>query len=486
MIGCEQGYFRWGRGFLLLLSFLLLVGLHRTFAAPNLAAIKAAAEAGNAQAQDKLAEAYRRQHDHANKVYWYRKAAAQGVPNSQYQLGEILIHEATNPSTRSPSHVANTAKAREGVEFLSRAAQQDHKRAQLHLGRLHQEGKLVTQDYAEAYKWFAIAGKGGQLDPPSMEGRMYRDRLILKMSQAQITKGEVQAKAFRPGLASGSAQPAYLKNLKLQGISGTQQRRLAIINGQTFEAGEKGYVKVGNTRVAIKCLAVTDHSAWINVEVLSKPVELKLGEELAIESNAPLKQVASTHAIPKPAERAPVLQQSSADQVPQVQNPLDAFTSLVRKAAWLAAGVLGFLLLAVLDLATVVPLSYKASKRRAQARGGVVAQASPRRDKSANTVATVGRNVSETNLMKQLLSIDWFQFEKVVGIVFRKRGYVVESGGGANPDGGIDLFIQKDGQRQAIQCKHWKKADVGVTTVREFLGAMKDAGVEQGMFSTLR
>ena len=72
MIGCEQGFFRWGRGFLLLLSFLLLVGLHRTSAAPNLAEVKAAAEAGDAQAQDKLVEAYRRQHDHANKVYWYR------------------------------------------------------------------------------------------------------------------------------------------------------------------------------------------------------------------------------------------------------------------------------------------------------------------------------------------------------------------------------------------------------------------------------
>jgi hypothetical protein len=90
-----------------------------------------------------------------------------------------------------------------------------------------------------------------------------------------------------------------------------------------------------------------------------------------------------------------------------------------------------------------------------------------------------------TELLEQLHSIDWFQFEKLVGVVYQKLGYMVTRRGGANPDGGIDLVIEKDGQRSAVQCKQWKTWNVGVKAVREFLGALTDAGIQQGIFITL-
>lgn len=89
------------------------------------------------------------------------------------------------------------------------------------------------------------------------------------------------------------------------------------------------------------------------------------------------------------------------------------------------------------------------------------------------------------NISSQLRNIDWFQFEKVVALTYRKLGYNVEQRGGANPDGGIDLIIKKVGQRTAVQCKHWKNWDIGVKTVREFLGALKDSGIEHGILVTL-
>ena len=88
-------------------------------------------------------------------------------------------------------------------------------------------------------------------------------------------------------------------------------------------------------------------------------------------------------------------------------------------------------------------------------------------------------------LLEQLRSIDWFQFEQLVALVYRKQGYAVNRRGGANPDGGIDLVIEKNGTRTAIQCKHWKTWNVGVKAVREFLGALTDAGIQRGMFVTL-
>jgi restriction system protein len=89
-------------------------------------------------------------------------------------------------------------------------------------------------------------------------------------------------------------------------------------------------------------------------------------------------------------------------------------------------------------------------------------------------------------LLENIRSIDWFQFEKIVALVYQKQGYQVTRRGGANPDGGIDLVLEKDGLRFAVQCKQWKTRDVGVKPVREFLGALTDAGVLKGIFITLQ
>ncbi len=90
------------------------------------------------------------------------------------------------------------------------------------------------------------------------------------------------------------------------------------------------------------------------------------------------------------------------------------------------------------------------------------------------------------DLIEQLRAIDWFQFEKVVAVVYRKQGYTVSRRGGANPDGGIDLIISKDGETKAVQCKQWKTWNIGVKSVREFLGALTDARIQKGIFITLR
>jgi hypothetical protein len=93
--------------------------------------------------------------------------------------------------------------------------------------------------------------------------------------------------------------------------------------------------------------------------------------------------------------------------------------------------------------------------------------------------------ITTTELLQQIRSIDWFQFEKLIELVYRKLGYDVTRRGGANPDGGIDLIIEKDGRCVAVQCKQWKAWRVGVKPVREFLGALTDADLQQGKFITL-
>ena len=104
---------------------------------------------------------------------------------------------------------------------------------------------------------------------------------------------------------------------------------------------------------------------------------------------------------------------------------------------------------------------------------------------SNGTSAGVNLAQPTPDLLGKIRSIDWFQFEKFIALIYRRRGYAVTRRGGANADGGIDLVIEKDGQRSAVQCKQWRTWNVGVKAVREFLGALTDAQIQSGIFVTL-
>ncbi len=89
------------------------------------------------------------------------------------------------------------------------------------------------------------------------------------------------------------------------------------------------------------------------------------------------------------------------------------------------------------------------------------------------------------DLTEQFRALDWFQFEKIVALIYRKLGDVVERRGGANADGGLDLLLRRNGVTIGVQCKHWKTWKVGVKSVREFLGALTAAGLKEGIFVSL-
>jgi len=89
------------------------------------------------------------------------------------------------------------------------------------------------------------------------------------------------------------------------------------------------------------------------------------------------------------------------------------------------------------------------------------------------------------NLSEQLRKIDWFQFEKLIELIYLHRGFTVRRLGGANPDGGVDLIIESPTEKFVVQCKHWRKWSVGVRQIREFLGTLTDTKIPNGIFITL-
>ncbi|MCG3149837.1 MAG: hypothetical protein PCFJNLEI_03302 [Verrucomicrobiae bacterium] len=89
------------------------------------------------------------------------------------------------------------------------------------------------------------------------------------------------------------------------------------------------------------------------------------------------------------------------------------------------------------------------------------------------------------SVIEKLRRIDWYKFEKVVGLIYQSQGYRVKLRGGAKADGGIDLEVQKDGDKVAVQCKHWKTYKVRLRVVKELFASMTDEHFSRGMIVVL-
>lgn len=237
---------------------------------PDLAQIKAAAERGDAQAQDKLGEIYEGRFNYSAAAEWYRKAAEQGVAHAQWRLGKMLLDGKPRFAEGS---VAVPKAADEGLKWIFLAANQGLDGAQHDLGYFYEKGLGVKQDYAEAYKWHKLATHNN-----GVSEILYLNPLILKMSQQQIQEGERRAKDFTPHRTTKEElpEPQYVQDIALKSISGRPDRRFALLNNQTLGKGETGKIKAGQKTVTVKCLEIKERSVVVQIEGIEQPKEIGL------------------------------------------------------------------------------------------------------------------------------------------------------------------------------------------------------------------
>jgi restriction system protein len=92
-------------------------------------------------------------------------------------------------------------------------------------------------------------------------------------------------------------------------------------------------------------------------------------------------------------------------------------------------------------------------------------------------------NTASSSNKSSLNKMSWLEFEQLTHEIFRQRGYwVTETPVGA--DGGIDLVLEKNGEKTFVQCKQWKVQKVGVKVIRELYGVMTAANVKSGIVIT--
>lgn len=74
--------------------------------------------------------------------------------------------------------------------------------------------------------------------------------------------------------------------------------------------------------------------------------------------------------------------------------------------------------------------------------------------------------------IQTIRDLSWREFEELVAEAYRRQGYTVIENQTGGADGGIDVWLKKEGALHLIQCKNWKTTKVGVKVVREMYGVM--------------
>lgn len=86
--------------------------------------------------------------------------------------------------------------------------------------------------------------------------------------------------------------------------------------------------------------------------------------------------------------------------------------------------------------------------------------------------ATTTFEIASQGTTEALNNLSWLEFESYIGEFFKQQGYEVKQAFSQKPDGGVDIWMRKDGQLTLVQCKHWKTRKVGIQILREMYAVM--------------
>jgi TPR repeat protein len=261
-------------------------------------ALKAKAEAGDAEAQFLLGRRYARGEDVAKDLAeaarWYRKAADQNHPKAQNSLAICYTEgygvpkdpveaakwwrKAADQNHPGAQYALGVCYARgrgvakdpvEAVKWFRKAAEQNETLAQIGLGYCYEDGEGVAKDLAEAAKWYRKAAEQNDAIGQMNLGRCY-------MGAGGVTKDVVEAyKWFLLASAQGEES-----SKKLMAVLEKQMSP-----DQLDEARKRAFATRIRALAAESCAALTSgHYARVADFTYPKVVEMMGGRDKMIET----------------------------------------------------------------------------------------------------------------------------------------------------------------------------------------------------------
>ena len=168
--------------------------------------LKPLAEKGHAKAQYSLGLSYEKgqgvPQDYKEAVKWLLKSAEQKNTKAQrlirasyHKLHQEVAEQGDSYAQRflGASYYLGlgvTQDYAEAAKWYKKAAEQGDSVSQIILGAMYEKGKGISKDFVEAYKWFSISGETGN-------GRMYIEKLgKRKMTTAQTAEAQKLAQEW--------------------------------------------------------------------------------------------------------------------------------------------------------------------------------------------------------------------------------------------------------------------------------------------------
>ncbi|MEM7464302.1 MAG: peptidoglycan-binding protein [Pseudomonadota bacterium] len=165
--------------------------------------------------------------DIAGAAKWYQKAAENGNALAMHNLAVLY----------TSGLVDGTPNMKKAIDWFEKAAALGVKDSQVNLGIINAQGLGLTADLTEAYKWFAIAAKGGDTDAAGKRDSIANAMLPEKLAEARGAAELWKPVALDPAANVPSIQPEWKS---LSGKQATLTEKEMILKTQQLLA-QKGY-----------------------------------------------------------------------------------------------------------------------------------------------------------------------------------------------------------------------------------------------------
>lgn len=254
---------RTGASFILAVSSLLLVSaLPLTGSPPEIARTKAAAEAGDPNAQYQYGKSlYLKDQD--EKIAWIRRSAEQGHPLAQYELGQYHL--------RFRSGKDGLKNRRLAILWWSRSAVQGVSNAQAAVSRAYISELTIPKNEIAAYVWMSLATRKSRSFPYA-EVSLYNSRLnalVPKISTESIAQAEAILRDFRLEDLDGEnpvEADLIFSQIKFVGIINSSGQQYAALNGTRIKSGESRTFNLDTGSVEVLCEAVDSKSVRLRIK----------------------------------------------------------------------------------------------------------------------------------------------------------------------------------------------------------------------------
>jgi hypothetical protein len=219
---------------------------------------KRKAESGDAKAQFAYAEQFMAMQKYSAAEHWYRLAGVQGDTAALYTLAELYRANRGSGTNGVKANLTNV------ITLHRLAAGLGHAKSHFELATAYKNGEVVRKDPIRAYAHFKLS------DHPQRGQRI--NQLVTEMAQEQIDAAEKIVTWFRPAKFEEAFANVVFDSVVITGIFGSENGRMAMVNGKPIDAGQRLTLNVGGLPAQVKLASISRDGVLVTYGALERKI----------------------------------------------------------------------------------------------------------------------------------------------------------------------------------------------------------------------